>query len=172
MARKRLRGFAAMNPQEQRRIASLGGKAAHESGSAHEFDHTEAVAAGRKGGRVVSRDRKHMAEIGRKGGYASHRNASQATTSNGSHVHSRSEETATRSTRSRKATQGQERGTKSEGMAKKGRTRTSQGGREEMEGKGRKTSRVAQPRSSGRQAKEVESGSTRRSRSRTSQKKK
>jgi len=37
------RGFAAMNPEEQRKIAS-------------------------KGGRAVSRDRNHMAEIGRKGG--------------------------------------------------------------------------------------------------------
>jgi general stress protein YciG len=66
------RGFASMDPGKQREIASMGGRAAHESGHAHEFDHQEAVAAGRKGGRAVSRDREHMADIGRKGGQASH----------------------------------------------------------------------------------------------------
>lgn len=64
------RGFAAMDPEEQRRIASMGGKAAHEQGVAHEFNHREAVRAGRKGGEAVSRDRQHMSEIGRKGGEA------------------------------------------------------------------------------------------------------
>jgi general stress protein YciG len=64
------RGFAAMAPEEQREIASKGGRAAHERGSAHEFDSAEASAAGRKGGEAVSRDREHMAEIGRKGGRA------------------------------------------------------------------------------------------------------
>ena len=44
------RGFAGMDPEEQRRIASEGGKAAHESGHAHEFDSEEAREAGRKGG--------------------------------------------------------------------------------------------------------------------------
>lgn len=42
------RGFAAMHPDVQRRIASAGGRAAHEQGTAHEFDSDEARAAGRK----------------------------------------------------------------------------------------------------------------------------
>ena len=44
------RGFASMDPEKQREIASKGGKAAHEKGTAHEFTHEEAVEAGRKGG--------------------------------------------------------------------------------------------------------------------------
>ena len=42
------RGFAAMSREKQREIASLGGKAAHASGHAHEFTSEEARAAGRK----------------------------------------------------------------------------------------------------------------------------
>lgn len=57
-----------MDPEKQRGIASKGGIAAHEAGEAHEFTPDEAREAGAKGGAVVSRDRKHMAEIGRKGG--------------------------------------------------------------------------------------------------------
>jgi general stress protein YciG len=47
------RGFASMDPAKQREIASKGGKAAHESGNAHEFTSEEARAAGSKsrGGR-------------------------------------------------------------------------------------------------------------------------
>lgn len=44
------RGFAAMDEERQREIASMGGKAAHESGNAHEFTSEEAREAGRKGG--------------------------------------------------------------------------------------------------------------------------
>lgn len=44
------RGFASMDEEKQREIASKGGKAAHEKGTAHEFSHEEAVEAGRKGG--------------------------------------------------------------------------------------------------------------------------
>jgi general stress protein YciG len=55
-------------PDEARRAGSKGGKAAHEKGSAHEFTSSEAKAAGRKGGESSSRDRGHMAEIGREGG--------------------------------------------------------------------------------------------------------
>jgi general stress protein YciG len=64
------RGFAGMDPEKQRQIASEGGKAAHEKGTAHEFNSESARVAGQKGGEVVSRDRSHMAEIGRKGGEA------------------------------------------------------------------------------------------------------
>lgn len=62
------RGFAAMERDKQRAIASKGGRAAHEKGTAHEFTPDEARMAGKKGGEVVSQNRKHMAEIGRKGG--------------------------------------------------------------------------------------------------------
>ena len=44
------RGFATMDAEAQRRIASKGGKAAHESGHAHEWDSREAAEAGRRGG--------------------------------------------------------------------------------------------------------------------------
>ena len=44
------RGFASMDPERQREIASRGGKAAHASGNAHQFSATEAREAGRKGG--------------------------------------------------------------------------------------------------------------------------
>ena len=40
------RGFASMDPQKQREIASEGGKAAHASGHAHEFNSEEARRAG------------------------------------------------------------------------------------------------------------------------------
>ncbi len=64
------RGFAAMDPSKQKEIASKGGKAAHAKGTAHEFTPDEARVAGKKGGEVVSRDREHMARIGRFGGQA------------------------------------------------------------------------------------------------------
>jgi len=64
------RGFAAMDADQQREIASKGGRAAHEQGTAHEFSPDEARAAGRKGGVSVSKNRQHMSEIGRKGGEA------------------------------------------------------------------------------------------------------
>jgi general stress protein YciG len=62
------RGFAGMSDQQQRAIAAQGGRAAHARGTAHEFSSAEARKAGRKGGQAVSRDRGHMARIGRKGG--------------------------------------------------------------------------------------------------------
>lgn len=68
--KKSTRGFASMNPERQREIARKGGRAAHEKGTAHEFTSEEARVAGRKGGQAVSRDRAHMALIGREGGQA------------------------------------------------------------------------------------------------------
>jgi uncharacterized protein len=62
------RGFASMDDEKQREIASKGGQAAHEKGTAHEFTPEEAREAGRKGGEAVSQDREHMADIGREGG--------------------------------------------------------------------------------------------------------
>lgn len=70
MGSKSKRGFASMDPERQREIASKGGRAAHEKGTAHEWSRDEARSAGRKGGEVVSRDRAHMAAIGREGGEA------------------------------------------------------------------------------------------------------
>jgi general stress protein YciG len=73
-AGKSNRGFASMDMGKQREIASKGGRAAHAQGRAHEFTPDEARVAGRKGGEVVSRDRAHMAAIGRAGGQARGRN--------------------------------------------------------------------------------------------------
>lgn len=67
---KSRRGFASMDPEKQKEIASLGGKRSHMEGNGHEFTPAEARDAGRKGGEKVSRDREHMREIGRKGGLA------------------------------------------------------------------------------------------------------
>src|SRR5271155_4832091 len=64
------RGFASMDRERQREIASKGGRAAHQKGTAHEWTADEARVAGRKGGETVSRDRDHMAAIGREGGGA------------------------------------------------------------------------------------------------------
>jgi len=62
------RGFATMSKERQREISRMGGRAAHAQGKAHVFSSEEARIAGRKGGIAVSRDRAHMAAIGRKGG--------------------------------------------------------------------------------------------------------
>lgn len=70
MANTSKRGFASMDPNKQREIASKGGKAAHAKGTAHEFTSDEARVAGRKGGETVSRDRAHMSAIGREGGHS------------------------------------------------------------------------------------------------------
>lgn len=55
--KKSNRGFASMNKEEQRAIASMGGKAAHARGTAHEFTSAEAAEAGRKGGQSRGRSR-------------------------------------------------------------------------------------------------------------------
>ena len=46
------RGFASMDEDKQREIASKGGKAAHQKGTAHEFTSEEAKKAGQKGGQA------------------------------------------------------------------------------------------------------------------------
>lgn len=43
-------GFASMPKDRQREIASKGGRAAHQQGTAHEWDSEEAREAGRRGG--------------------------------------------------------------------------------------------------------------------------
>jgi general stress protein YciG len=74
---KKRSGFAAMDPERRREVARSGGLAAHKKGGAHQFTSDEARKAGAKGGRSVSRDREHMAEIGRKGGQARSGGASE-----------------------------------------------------------------------------------------------
>ncbi len=49
MAEKGHQGFAGMDEERQREIASEGGHASHEKGAAHEFSSEEAAEAGRKG---------------------------------------------------------------------------------------------------------------------------
>jgi general stress protein YciG len=44
------RGFASMDREKQRKIASKGGIAVHKKGTGHEWDSKEARAAGAKGG--------------------------------------------------------------------------------------------------------------------------
>ena len=55
------RGFASMDRLKQREIASKGGKAAHQKGTAHEWTSEEARAAGRKGG-LATRGRRLLSE--------------------------------------------------------------------------------------------------------------
>ena len=57
------RGFASMDPAKQREIASKGGKAAHQKGTAHEWTSEEAREAGRKGG-MASHRRKQGGDQG------------------------------------------------------------------------------------------------------------
>jgi general stress protein YciG len=76
---KARRGFASMSHDLQRELAVRGGKASHQAGG-HEFTSDEASKAGAKGGAVVSQDRKHMAEIGRKGGSARRRRKQEEST--------------------------------------------------------------------------------------------
>ena len=63
--RKSKQGFASLSEERRREIASMGGKAAHASGNAHEFTPEEASAAGKKG---ACHDREHMRRIGKIGG--------------------------------------------------------------------------------------------------------
>ncbi|MDD5579018.1 MAG: KGG domain-containing protein [Methylobacter sp.] len=69
------RGFASMDEEKQREIASKGGQAAHEKGTAHEFTPEEAREAGHKGGQAAHEKGtaheftpEEAREAGRKGG--------------------------------------------------------------------------------------------------------
>jgi hypothetical protein len=80
-------GFAALSAGQRRRIASLGGKAAHAKGAAHRFTSATAAAAGREGARVAhQRGTAHRftseeaSAAGKKGGKAKKkRKAAEAT---------------------------------------------------------------------------------------------
>jgi general stress protein YciG len=63
MVAKEDRGFASMDRNKQREIASKGGKAAHQKGTAHEWTSEEAREAGRKGG-MASHRRKQQQQQG------------------------------------------------------------------------------------------------------------
>ena len=54
------RGFASMDRAKQREIASKGGKAAHQKGTAHEWTSEEARDAGRKGGLASHKRRREQ----------------------------------------------------------------------------------------------------------------
>ena len=60
--RRERRGFASMSPEKQREIASKGGRAAHQKGTAHEWTSEEALAAGRKGGQISRGGRGRLVE--------------------------------------------------------------------------------------------------------------
>ena len=62
MVAKEDRGFASMDRGKQREIASKGGKAAHQKGTAHEWTSEEAREAGRKGGMASHRRRQGQPE--------------------------------------------------------------------------------------------------------------
>ncbi|MBX4197766.1 stress-induced protein [Candidatus Parcubacteria bacterium] len=64
-------GFAGMDKEEQRKIASMGGKKTQEGAGVNRFTSKTGKKAGRKGGKKVSADPKFMSRIGRKGGLAS-----------------------------------------------------------------------------------------------------
>ena len=62
MVAKEDRGFASMDRGKQREIASKGGKAAHQKGTAHEWTSEEAREAGRKGGMASHRRKQGQTE--------------------------------------------------------------------------------------------------------------
>jgi uncharacterized protein len=61
--RKERRGFASMSPEKQREIASKGGRAAHQKGTAHEWTSEEARSAGRKGGQISRGGRGRLPDV-------------------------------------------------------------------------------------------------------------
>ncbi len=68
-----LRGFASMDKEKQKAIASKGGRAAHEKGTAHEFNSSEASQAAKKGherGTAHEFTTEEARIAGRKGGLA------------------------------------------------------------------------------------------------------
>ncbi|MGN6366862.1 MAG: KGG domain-containing protein [Phycisphaerae bacterium] len=76
-----LRGFASMDKEKQRQIASKGGRAAHEKGTAHEFNSHEASMAAKKGherGTAHEFTAEEARIAGRKGGLARAMNRQKA----------------------------------------------------------------------------------------------
>jgi general stress protein YciG len=79
------RGFASMDPNKQREIASKGGKAAHQKGTAHEWTSEEARNAGRKGG-LASHQRRRENQSGDESGSEMMPNEPMTNTSGGSNT--------------------------------------------------------------------------------------
>ena len=67
------RGFGSMDEEKQRQIAAKGGRAAHEKGSAHEFDSAEASRAG-KSAHQKGTAHEFDSEEARRAGQQSHKN--------------------------------------------------------------------------------------------------
>ncbi|TNW35166.1 KGG domain-containing protein, partial [Acinetobacter baumannii] len=67
------RGFASMDPERVREIASKGGRAAHTSGNAHEFTSEEAREAGRAA-HASGNAHEFTSEEAREAGALSHKN--------------------------------------------------------------------------------------------------
>ena len=72
------RGFASMDRAKQREIASKGGKAAHQKGTAHEWTSEEARDAGRKGGLASHKRRREQMLTGSEGSQGSSDNSSES----------------------------------------------------------------------------------------------
>ena len=74
----RNRGFASMDPQRQREIASEGGRAAHAKGTAHEFTSEEARRAGamshKNGNRQSAQRANNTNDQGNQAGQSNSRN--------------------------------------------------------------------------------------------------
>lgn len=66
------RGMASdtISPERKLEIARMGGLASQATGKAHKFTTAEAKAAGSIGGKKLSKNKRHMRRIGRKGGLA------------------------------------------------------------------------------------------------------
>src|ERR1700748_1161565 len=80
-AGRSLRGFASMDKDKQKAIASKGGRAAHEKGTAHEFNSHEASMAAKKGherGTAHEFTAEEARIPGRKGGFAPARNRAKS----------------------------------------------------------------------------------------------
>src|SRR3954469_6439274 len=75
---RRGRGFAGMDAERQRQISAEGGRAAHQKGTAHEFDSEEAREAGRKGGQASGGSRRRRSSGGASGGESTGAHASGA----------------------------------------------------------------------------------------------
>jgi uncharacterized protein len=107
-----LRGFASMDKEKQRAIASKGGRAAHEKGTAHEFNSHEASMAAKKGherGTAHEFTAEEARIAGRKGGLARAMNrakAMAAANGNGSNGQSQPMESAAAQPRMEEGTAG------------------------------------------------------------------
>jgi uncharacterized protein len=73
------RGFASMDRSKQRDIASKGGKAAHQKGTAHEWTSEEAREAGRKGGMASHRRKQEQQQQQNPDGNAPEGNTPEST---------------------------------------------------------------------------------------------